>query len=96
VVVCPVAAVPAFVHGERAWDVDGQKVDYLDAMRYSQWFNVLGAPAVVVPAGRTAAGLPIGVQVAGRPFDDELVLEVAEAIERGCGGYRPPPGFDDA
>jgi len=96
VLICPVAALPAFGHGERAWQVEGREVTYLDAMRYSQWFNLLGAPAVVVPVSRTAAGLPVGVQVAGRPFDDDLVLPVAEAIEHGCGGYRPPPGFDGA
>jgi len=62
-------------------------------MRYSQWFNLLGAPAVVVPVGQSGDGLPIGVQVAGRPFDDALVLDVAGLIERECGGYRPPPGY---
>ena len=61
-------------------------------MRYAQWFNVLGAPAVVVPVARSSDGLPIGVQVVGRPFDDQRVLEVAALIERECGGYRPPAG----
>jgi Asp-tRNA(Asn)/Glu-tRNA(Gln) amidotransferase A subunit family amidase len=37
----------------------------------------------------------LGVQIAGRPFDDELVLRVAEIIEHECGGYWPPPGFGD-
>ena len=93
VLICPVAAIPAFGHGERAWEVEGRHVGYLDAMRYTHGFNVLGAPAVVVPVAHTREGLPLGVQVAGRPFDDHLVLHVAAAIERGCGGYRPPPGF---
>jgi Asp-tRNA(Asn)/Glu-tRNA(Gln) amidotransferase A subunit family amidase len=93
VLVCPVAAIPAFAHGERAWEVEGRRVGYLEAMRYTHGFNVLGAPAVVVPVAHTRDGLPLGVQVAGRPFDDHLVLHVAAAIERGCGGYRPPPGF---
>ena len=61
---CPVASVPAWKHGERAWIVDGENVEYLDAVRYTQWFNVLGAPAAVVPVGRSAEGLPIGVQIA--------------------------------
>ena len=93
VLLCPVAATPAFLHGERAWEVDGRRVAYLESMRYAQWFNVLGAPAVVVPVGQSRDGLPIGVQVVGRPFDDDLVLRVAAMIERECGGYRPPPGF---
>jgi Asp-tRNA(Asn)/Glu-tRNA(Gln) amidotransferase A subunit family amidase len=94
VLICPVAAVPAARHGEREWAVDGCRVDYLEAMRYTQWFNVLGNPAVVVPVAQSAEGLPIGVQVVGRPYDDRFVLEVAAVIERACGGYRPPPGFD--
>jgi Asp-tRNA(Asn)/Glu-tRNA(Gln) amidotransferase A subunit family amidase len=96
VLLCPVAAVPAFGHGERAWEIGGRRVGYLEVMRYSQWFNLLGAPAVAVPVARSQDGLPIGVQVVGRPFDDERVLELAAIIEGGCGGYRPPPGYDTA
>jgi amidase len=91
VLLCPVASVPAFRHGERSWTIDEGRVGYLDAMSYTQWFNILGLPAAVVPAGTSPEGLPIGVQVVGRAFEEELVLRVAAAIERGCGGYRPPP-----
>lgn len=91
VLLCPVASVPAFKHGERAWKIGGQDVSYLDAMSFTQWFNILGNPAAVVPVGRSEEGLPIGVQVVGRPYEEEIVLQVASAIERGCGGYTPPP-----
>ena len=90
VLLLPVCAVAAFRHGERAWIVDGQRVRYLDAMRYTQWFNLLGGPAAVVPVGRTPEGFPIGVQIAGRPFEDELVLAVAACVEREF-GFRIPP-----
>jgi amidase len=70
--------------------VEGKEVEYLDVMRYTQWFNLLGAPAAVVPVGSSPEGLPIGVQVAGRPFEDERVLGVAAAIEAAF-GYKPPP-----
>lgn len=89
VLLTPVCAVPAFRHGEREWIIDGQKVSYLDAMRYTQWFNLLGAPAAVVPVSQSSTGLPIGVQIAGRPFDDELVLTIAGVIDRAF-GYRVP------
>jgi Asp-tRNA(Asn)/Glu-tRNA(Gln) amidotransferase A subunit family amidase len=90
ILLTPVCAVPAFQHGEREWRIDGASVGYLDAMRYTQWFNVLASPAAVVPVGSSAEGLPIGVQVAGRPFEDETVLAVAAAVEHAF-GYRPPP-----
>jgi Asp-tRNA(Asn)/Glu-tRNA(Gln) amidotransferase A subunit family amidase len=90
VLLCPVASIPAFRHGERTWIIDGQGVDYLDAVRHTQWFNTLAAPAAVVPVGRSPEGLPIGVQIAARPFEDEIALGVAAIVDRAF-GYRPPP-----
>ena len=90
VLLMPVCSVPAFRHGEREWEIDGKQVAYLDAMRYTQWFNLLGAPAAVVPVGRSQYGLPIGVQIAGCPYADEDVLAVAGVIEQVF-GYVPPP-----
>jgi Asp-tRNA(Asn)/Glu-tRNA(Gln) amidotransferase A subunit family amidase len=89
VLLCPVASVPAWKHGERSWEIGDQRVEYLDAVRYTQWFNVLGAPAAVAPVGRSPEGLPIGVQVAARPFEDEIVLGIASAIDTAF-GYRAP------
>ena len=90
ILLCPVCAIPAFGHGEREWTVDGRRVDYLQAMSYTQWFNLLGNPAAVVPVGRSPEGLPIGVQVVGRPFEEEIVLAVARKIEEACGDLREP------
>ena len=89
VLLCPVASVPAFRHGERSWAIDGQTVEYLDAWRYTQWFNALACPAAVVPVGASPEGLPIGVQIAARPFDDEIALGVAAIVDSAF-GYRPP------
>ena len=87
---CPVCAVPAFRHEERSWTIDGKQVEYLDAMRYSQWFNLLAAPAAVVPVGRSPEGLPIAVQIVGRPYDDETVLALASVIDHAFGYSLPP------
>ena len=87
--ICPVASTPAWRHGERAWTVEGQDVAYLDNVRYTQWFNVLGAPAAVVPVGRSAEGLPIGVQVVARPFEDEVALGVAAIVDAAFGFQSP-------
>ena len=81
VLLCPVASIPAFRHGERSWQIEGKTVQYLDAWSYCEWFNLLGMPAVSVPWAKSAEGLPIGVQVAARPWQEELVLGVAQAIE---------------
>lgn len=85
----PVCAVPAFLHGERSFSIEGRTVGYWDAMRFTQWFNLLASPAAVVPVGASPEGLPIGVQIAGAPFQDELVLTVAGALDRAF-GYRVP------
>jgi len=91
ILLCPAAAIPAFPHGERSWIIDGKTVNYLDAWSYTEWFNLLGFPGVVVPAGKSNAGLPIGVQIVGRPWEDELVLAVGAELERGGPGFQPPP-----
>jgi amidase len=85
----PVSAGTAFRHGEGSWR-SGEKENYRDTMRYSQWLNLTGFPGAVVPLGASREGLPIGVQVIGRPYEEELVLAVAEAIERGRGPWRAP------
>jgi Asp-tRNA(Asn)/Glu-tRNA(Gln) amidotransferase A subunit family amidase len=91
ILLCPVAAIPAFRHGERSWQIDGKTVEYLDAWSYTEFFNLLGNPAAVVPVGRSAEGLPIGVQIVGRPWEEEQVLTVAGALEKECGVWRRPP-----
>jgi Asp-tRNA(Asn)/Glu-tRNA(Gln) amidotransferase A subunit family amidase len=91
ILVCPAAAIPAFRHGERTWQVEGKTVHYLDAWSYTEFFNLLGNPAAVVPVGHSSERLPIGVQIVGQPWQEEQVLSVAAALERECGAWRIPP-----
>ncbi len=91
ILLCPACAIPAFRHREREWTVQGKKVEYLKAMSYSQWFNLLGNPAAVVPVAQSPEGLPIAVQIVGRPWREEEVLGVAACIEAASGGFRRPP-----
>ena len=91
VLLCPTAAIPAFRHGEREWQVESKTVKYLDAWSYCEWFNLLGFPAVVVPMGFSEEGLPIGVQVVGRPWEEEQLLAVAAALETARGPLPPQP-----
>ena len=81
ILICPTAAIPAFRHGEREWQIEGQTVKYLDAWSYCEWFNLLGFPSAIVPMGRSEQGLPIAVQIVGRPWEEELVLAIAATLE---------------
>jgi len=91
ILLCPAAAVPAFRHGERSWLIDNKPVHYLDAWSYTEFFNLLGNPAAVVPVGQSSEGLPIGVQIVGRLWEDEQVLSVAAVLEKNSGAWRIPP-----
>ncbi len=91
ILLCPPASVPAFRHGERTWTIEGKSVDYLDAWSYTEWFNLLGNPAAVAPVGQSPEGLPIGVQIVGRPWKEEQVLACAARVEESCGAWRIPP-----
>jgi Asp-tRNA(Asn)/Glu-tRNA(Gln) amidotransferase A subunit family amidase len=89
VLLCPVASVPAFRHGERSWKIEGQEVRYLDAWRYCEWLNLLGMPGVTVPISKSSEGLPFGVQLIAQPWEEELVLSVAEVLERERTPWQP-------
>jgi Asp-tRNA(Asn)/Glu-tRNA(Gln) amidotransferase A subunit family amidase len=90
ILLCPAAGIPAFRHGERSWNIAGKTVHYLDAWSYTEFFNLLGNPAVVVPVGESPEGLPIGVQIVGRPWEEEYVLSVAGALEKQRGAWKIP------
>lgn len=91
VLVCPVCSIPAFGHREREWNVHGRRVSYMDAMSYTQWFNLLGNAAVVMPVGQSPEALPIGVQIVGQPYAEELILKVARVLEQAIGPARLAP-----
>ena len=89
ILLAPVCSIPAFPHNEAGW---GQKhgADYMRTMTYSQHYNLLGNPAVVVPIGRSTEGLPIGIQVIGRPYKEDEVLAVAAVLDKQFGWKGAP------
>lgn len=89
--VAPVGAVAAFAHGARKVEVRGEPVSTFRAFGWAQACNVFGLPAACVPAGRTLGGLPVGVQIIGRPGEERLVLAAARVVESAGGGWQPPP-----
>jgi Asp-tRNA(Asn)/Glu-tRNA(Gln) amidotransferase A subunit family amidase len=87
ILLSPVCSGPAFRHGEGNYQPG---TGYRETMRHSQWLNLAGFPGASVPMGFSAEGLPIGVQLIGRPNEDELVLAVAEALELARGKWQAP------
>ncbi len=89
----PTVAVPPLELGKFAVrEIAGVKVSPLGWMPFAYPFNITGQPAASVPCGWTDGGLPIGLQIVGRRFDDVTVLRAAAAFEQVSpwAGRRPP------
>lgn len=91
VVLCPVAAGPAPLHGCRP--SDGGELTSYDEYGYSFAYAIAGLPAASVPAGGER-GLPIGVQVVARAFRDDVALGVASYLESALADDVPRPPAD--
>ena len=70
-------------------EIGSRSISVFRAFSYAQTFNVFGLPSVVVPAGHSAEGLPIGVQIIGRPFEEGTVLATARVVEQALGERNP-------
>ena len=84
---CPAIAVPAFAagvdHTVEPFVLDGVELDTLHDVCPAEIFNVTSrCPVLAVPAGRDPLGVPIGLQIVGRPFDDPTVFRIGAALER--------------
>ncbi|HEV7735040.1 MAG TPA: amidase [Candidatus Binatia bacterium] len=96
---CPVMVVPAIPHDHsepfpaRTITVNGQTRPYTDLFGWVGMATAAYLPATVVPVGRTASGLPVGVQIIGPYLEDRTPLAVATHIESLLGGFAIPPGY---
>jgi aspartyl-tRNA(Asn)/glutamyl-tRNA(Gln) amidotransferase subunit A len=80
--VMPTVTIPAPGVGQQSVNLDGRNVNVAAALaRFTLPFNLAGLPAISVPCGFTASGLPIGLQIAGAPFAESTILQVAHAYE---------------
>lgn len=91
VLLTPPSSIPAFRHRERRFFFADQSVGLFSAMALSTMWNLFGFPALVLPFGVTRDGLPVGVQLVGRPFEDERVLRVGEDLEEARGPFAFAP-----
>ena len=78
----PTLAVPPFEIGDLPTEVDGQPVEPRRGWLLTQPFNMTGHPAASIPAGFTAEGLPVGLQLVGPRLADDAVLAASAAFER--------------
>jgi Asp-tRNA(Asn)/Glu-tRNA(Gln) amidotransferase A subunit family amidase len=89
VLLSPVSTAPAFQHGKGNYR-SGDPHNYRDTMRFCQWLNLAGFPGLSLSFGRSLEGLPINVQLIGRPYEEELLLAVGESLERARGPWLHP------
>lgn len=96
-ILTPISAVTAFTHRQegqltgRVIEVDGHPEPYPHLFDWIAPATNLHAPAVAVPVTRTAAGLPVGVQIVGPWHAEHRLLDFADALEARTGGFVPPP-----
>lgn len=86
-IVSPVVPTPAFKLGEKL--EDPLKM-YLSDI-YTIPVNLAGLPAISLPCGFSASGLPIGLQLIGKPFDEETILRAAHAFEKSTAFHKKKP-----
>ena len=89
ILLLPVSTAPAFPHGSGNYR-SGDPHNYRDTMRFSQWLNLAGFPGLSLPFGRSPEGLPINIQLIARPYEEELLLAVAESLEHARGPWTHP------
>ncbi len=95
-ILAPISIVTAFPHlqqpafNARTLDVDGTTVPYMTMLCWISLATALHGPALAVPAGRTASGLPTGVQLVGPCHAEDRLFDFAAAIEERLGGFRAP------
>jgi Asp-tRNA(Asn)/Glu-tRNA(Gln) amidotransferase A subunit family amidase len=85
----PVGSMPAFRSDAEAFVVEGTEIPRLSMVSCCRAISVMNLPAATVPCGTSEDGLPIGVQVVGRPFHDHEVVAASAVLERLFGAWRP-------
>ena len=95
ILVCATTPSVATSVGQTEITVEHAKVPVRTSLiRFTRPFNLTGHPVASVPCGFTAAGLPVGLQIVGRAFDEATVLRVADAYQRATDWHKRRPPID--
>jgi Asp-tRNA(Asn)/Glu-tRNA(Gln) amidotransferase A subunit family amidase len=90
VILAPPSSIAAFQHRQRRYQTPSKEIGQFQAMMLATWVNLLGLPSLVIPFDIDDRGLPIGIQLIGRPYDEELLLELAVRMEQTRGAFPAP------
>jgi Asp-tRNA(Asn)/Glu-tRNA(Gln) amidotransferase A subunit family amidase len=90
VLLLPVASMVAFRHRERRFETETKPVGLFQATMPMTAFNLLGLPGLAVPFGMDEEGMPVGVQLVARPWEEELLLELGARLEAVRGPFPRP------
>ncbi len=95
----PVMTVAAFPHDHdpdmfgRTIEIDGDQRSLVSTIDWLGLIGIVGLPSAVVPIGRTAAGLPVGMQIVAPYLHDRRAVRAAQLVAAVLGSYEVPPGF---
>ncbi len=97
----PAGMSAAYPHDHSGTSVDNTRTiptpegrrPYIEFIHWQAIASLTGLPATVAPAGKSAGGLPVGIQIMGPYLEDATPIRFAELLKDVAGGFTPPPGF---
>ena len=93
VLLMPVCGTSAFVHRQRSFETSHKPIGLFEAMMPSLIWNLYGFPALTVPMDISPDGLPVGIQLVGLPWSDEILLDIGHRLELARGPMPSPPAL---
>jgi Asp-tRNA(Asn)/Glu-tRNA(Gln) amidotransferase A subunit family amidase len=90
VLLLPACGVAAFPHRTRRWQTPKKEIGLFEAMMPLTPFNLFGMPGMTIPFGLDDRGIPCGIQLVGRPHDEEILIALAIELEAARGPFPAP------
>jgi aspartyl-tRNA(Asn)/glutamyl-tRNA(Gln) amidotransferase subunit A len=93
VLITPTVRIPPFTIADLQGDIDSVRKKELAMLHNTRALNLTGLPTISVPCGFTRAGLPVGMQMTGRPNDEATILRLAHAYEQATDWHKRKPSL---